>query len=491
MSTTLNPEDNRILQLYATRSMNKLIWLYCLLLIISCDTRPTSAPPNVLWIMVDDLNSWVGYLKGHPQTLTPNIDRLAARGMAFHNAHTNSPLCGPSRASMLTGLLPSSTGIYFHIQDTELVPHTEQEQITLLPYYFQQQGYRTLAVGKIFHNGDRAGVFDEYGGLSNFGPRPEERFNYDPEWFDKPRGTSTDWGVFPSHDTLTFDHRIADWAIGRLEENHESPFLLAAGFMRPHVPWYVPQKWFDAFPLDQVALPPYDSKDWEDLPPVAKEMTYWPMMPEMDWMLEEDRWREAVQAYLASVHFVDHQIGRLLDALERSLYADNTIIVLASDHGYHVGEKGLFQKGTLWRRSKQIPMIWAGPGIEAGSTMEPASLLDIYPTLADWCGEEVPDHLQGQSVAPILTGEKSTINNAAITTFGPGNHSVYSPEWHLIQYDNGAQELYHLAEDPNEWRNVAGSENELIIRELVAKLPAQEAPNLPQSAFGAAPYFNR
>lgn len=306
--------------------------------------------PNVLFIIVDDLNDWVGYLKGHPQSYTPNINRLAARGIAFNNAHCNSPLCGPSRSSLLTGKFPSSTGIYFHIADTALAIYQENQmpEVAFLPDYFEQAGYKTFGVGKIFHNGDAANIFDEYGGLANFGPRPEKRFKYDPTWFDKPQGTSTDWGAFPQHDSLTFDQRIANWAIDKLAENHEEPFLLMAGFMRPHVPWYVPQKWFDHLENEEIILPKYLPEDWDDIPELASKITDLAMMPEMEWMEQEHRWEEAVKAYLASVTFVDYQIGRLLDALESSPYADNTLIVFTSDHGYHLGEKGLFQKSTLW-----------------------------------------------------------------------------------------------------------------------------------------------
>ncbi len=462
-----------------------------LLVLLACKEPPPARPPSVLFIMVDDLNDWVGYLGGHPQTLTPNIDRLAERGVAFLNAHTNAPLCGPSRASMLTGIRPSSSGIYFHIRDNDLKEHVAANFITTLPAYFRQKGYKTLGVGKIFHNGGGAGAFDEYGGLSNFGPRPEKRFKYDPEWFGKPRGTSTDWGAYPEHDTLTFDHRIADWAIDQLSKDHQSPFLLAAGFMRPHVPWYVPRQWFELFPLEGVQTPPYDSADWSDLPEVAAQMTHWPMMPEMEWMLQEGRWQEAVQAYLASVHFVDHQIGRLLDALEGSSYTQNTVIVLASDHGYHVGEKGLFQKGTLWKRSTHIPMIWAGPDIKPRVTQEPASLLDIYPTLLDLCWGEASQQLEGASLTPVLMGDAETLGNTAVVTFGPGNHAVYSSDWHLIQYDDESRELYHLQEDPAEWTNVANEGHQSAINELTADLPLENAPNMPLSRFGAAPYFNR
>ncbi|WP_258103472.1 sulfatase [Marinoscillum sp. MHG1-6] len=447
--------------------------------------------PNILFIVVDDLNDWVGHLGGHSQTITPNLDQLAASGMVFNNAHTNAPLCGPSRASMLTGLRPSTSGVYFHISDHDLVRQIEMDSIraVLLPDYLEQNGYKTMGVGKVFHLGDGGGVFDEYGGLADFGPRPEKHFKYDPTWLDKPKGTSTDWGAFPEHDSLTFDQRIADWSIEKLGEKHDKPFFLATGFMRPHVPWYVPQKWFDQFGLDTIQTPPYFQGDWDDIPEMAGKITDWPMMPEMEWMLEEGYWKEAVQAYLASVHFVDYQIGRLLEALEASDYADNTIIVLVSDHGYHMGEKGLFQKGTLWQRSTHIPMIWSGPGIAKGTTNEPASLLDIYPTLLDFCGLEQADQLEGASLVPILGGESETINNVAITTYGPNNHSVIDGKWHYIRYNDGAEELYNLVDDPNEWSNLIGQVGAISDEELEHHLPKNNQPNNPDSHVQSTPYY--
>lgn len=449
-------------------------------------------PPNILWIMVDDLNDWTGYQEGHPQTLTPNIDRLASQGMSFSNAHTIAPLCGPCRASLLSGLRPSTTGIYFHIHDRALVEniHENYPEVSFLPDYFEDQGYKTYAVGKIFHEGDKSGRFDEYGGLSDFGPRPAERFAFDPKKLGKRGGTSTDWGAFPEHDSLTFDHRIASWAIDKLQNAGEEPFFLAVGFMRPHVPWYVPQKWFDAIDYDKLELPAYRPEDWSDVPEMAARVTDWPMMPEMDWMMEEDRWKDAVHAYLACVHFTDHQIGRVLKALEESEYTENTIVVLASDHGYHLGEKGLFQKGTLWQRSTQIPMIWAGKGIKVGSNDEPASLLDIYPSLVDLAGFEVPAYLEGTSLKALLSGEKERIGKVAVTTNGPGGHSVFSREWHYIQYNDTSEELYLRSSDKHEWHNLAeGDSLQEVIDLLKAYLPVSNAEVNVQCYNHPCPYY--
>ncbi|MFT6856130.1 MAG: iduronate 2-sulfatase [Cyclobacteriaceae bacterium] len=468
------------------------VFIFSLTVLFSCAEK-VSEQPNVLLIMVDDLNDWTGYLGGHAQTLTPNIDSLARSGIAFANAHANSPLCGPSRSSMLTGLRPSTSGIYFHIQDSSLVRQVKSGELkaTLLPEHFQNHGYKTMAVGKIFHLGDKAGVFERYGGQCNFGPKPENRFEYDPKWFNKPPGTSTDWGAFPAYDSLTYDEKIADWSIDRLQENHTSPFFLATGFMRPHVPWYVPQEWLNKFLLDSIQTPSYLSQDWEDIPEMGRLITEWPAMPEMDWMLQENRWKEATRAYLASVHFVDYQVGRVLQQLSKSQYADNTIVLLVSDHGYHLGEKGLFQKGTLWERSSHIPMIWSGKGISKGVTQELASLLDIYPTLSDLCGFERPDYLEGVSLTRILNGKEESIDNHVVTTYGRKNHSVFYQNWHYIKYNDGSEELYDLKEDRNEWNNlILSSRGSDVKAELADFLPRTNAAKSADCYLSAIPYFN-
>ncbi|MEO1010487.1 MAG: sulfatase [Bacteroidota bacterium] len=447
---------------------------------------------NVLFIIVDDLNDWTGFLQGHPQTMTPNMDRLASQGTVFTNAHTNSPLCGPSRSSLLTGLRPSSTGIYFHINDNDLVKLAQRHhpETVLLPDYFEQQGYVSLGVGKIFHNGDKAQVFDHYGGLADFGPRPAKRFVYDPEHHGKPKGTSTDWGAFPAHDSLTFDARIADWAIAQLQKEHKDPFFLAAGFMRPHVPWYVPQKWLAKYDSLKIDLPKYDPKDWSDIPDMAQLITNLPTMPDMDWMLAENRWEDAVKAYLASVHFVDHHIGRLLDALKKSPYAHNTFVVLTSDHGYHLGEKGLFQKSTLWERSTHVPMIWYGPGIHAQNIDVPVSLLDIYPTLLDMFSMPQNEPLEGTSLHPLLVGIQDKNERSAVTTYGPNNHSVIYNGWHYIQYNDKSEELYHLESDPHESINLATDpESTKTLKAFQKHLPQINLKNSTYSSLHTTPFF--
>ncbi|TRX49040.1 sulfatase [Fulvivirga sp. M361] len=466
---------------------------FILLMLVACQqTEHPAGRPNVLLIMVDDLNDWTAYLGGHPQAKTPNIDVLANRGMAFTNAHSNSPLCGPSRSSMLTGLRPSTSGVYFHIQDKSLVNQVRNGDLKakLLPDYFAKNGYKTMGVGKVFHLGDQARVFNQYGGYCDFDPRPEEHFVYDPVWFDKPPGTSTDWGAYPAHDSLTFDQQIADWTMARLEEQHDKPFFMVTGFMRPHVPWYVPQKWLDAFNSDSIQTPAYLPEDWKDVPEIGKKITEWPAMPDMDWMLEESRWEDAVKAYLASMYFVDYQIGRVLKKLESSPYAENTIVVLVSDHGYHLGEKGLFQKGTLWERSSHIPMIWAGRGIKSAKTDEPVSLLDVYPTLAKICELIPPDHLEGNSLLPLLQGEKSGRDYSVVTTYGPNNHSVFYENWHYIRYNDGSEELYDLKEDEHEWVNLlSDNKKHSSVDQLVQLLPNVNEPNHVHSHNSAVPYF--
>ncbi|MBV6652571.1 MAG: sulfatase-like hydrolase/transferase, partial [Mameliella sp.] len=319
---------------------------------------------------------------------------------------------------------------------------------------------------------------------------PEKRFAYDPAWFDKPKGTSTDWGAFPVHDSLTFDKRIADWAIDQLQQFHDGPVFLAAGFMRPHVPWYVSQQWLERFDSLEIDVPEYLADDWSDIPGMAEKITDLEMMPEMEWMQEGGRWESAVKSYLASVHFVDHQIGRVLKALEESEMAKNTIIVLASDHGYHLGEKGLFQKSTLWYRSTHIPMVWAGRGIKKGTSDEPVSLIDIYPTLTSLISEHPGHELEGKSLMPLLKKEQVSVDNYALTTYGPNNHSVIADSWHYIRYNDGSEELYNLTEDQAEHHNLAGEPSVQAIKQgLREHLPSLNLDNNRYSALHNTPYF--
>ena len=308
--------------------------------------------PNVLFIAVDDLNDWIGCLQGHPNTKTPNMDELAARGTLFSNSHCQAPLCGPSRASLMTGLLPSTTGIYGQIKDADIRQSNAATQAcTFLPDYFRKNGYKTMGIGKLFHQHTPKGVFEISGGrVPGFGPKPPKRMKWEGKSGPDHGGTSTDWGAFPDTDEEMPDYFSAQWAKTRLAENHDRPFFLAVGFLRPHVPWHVPQKWFDLFPVENLEMPPYLPGDDDDIPDIGKRVADVPMMPTTEWAIQTGEWKNIVQAYLACVSFVDYYVGEILDALKKSVYAENTIIVLWADHGYHIGEKNRFAKRYDYNR---------------------------------------------------------------------------------------------------------------------------------------------
>lgn len=323
-----------------------------------------------------------------------------------------------------------------------------------MPEYFSVHGYKTLSTGKIFHEGSPRKAFDVVGEENrDFGPSPDERVAYTP-----PSGlnTSTDWGAYPESDKTMPDYQYAMWAIEQLQQDHDKPFLLCVGFVRPHVPLFVPQKWYDLHPLQNVILPLNKDDQLDDLPETSRRFSELPQMPKLDWMKKEDRWRKFTQAYLASCTFVDHYIGLVLDALEQSQYADNTIIVFFSDNGYHVGTKGVFAKHTLWEESTRVPMIISpSANTQANRTNKPVNHLDIYPTLLDMANLPPKPDNQGQSLVPLLDNPEAEGFSSSITTHGYGNHAVRTERWRLIQYEDGSEELYDHWTDPNEWYNLA------------------------------------
>ncbi|MEM1067496.1 MAG: sulfatase [Planctomycetota bacterium] len=465
-----------------------LVVLSCLLAIpCQADDRP-----NVLFIAVDDLNDWVGCLQGHPNAHTPNIDRLAKRGVLFSNAHCQAPICGPSRASLFTGLLPTTTGIYGQISDKKIpLASPITSKVTLLPDYLEQQGYITLACGKLFHNGDRAKVFDDYGGQASFGPKPEKRFKYDPAWFpEKIGGTQTDWGAFPESDSQMPDYRIAEYGVKQLNQKHDKPFFLAVGFMRPHVPWYCPQKWFDMHPIDEIQLPPYLANDLDDVPEISKQVNELPAMPTTKWALKEKEWKNIVQSYLACTTFVDAQIGKVLDALDSSPYRDNTIVILWSDHGYHVGEKNRFAKQALWDRANRVPMIISAPEHASSICGKPVGLIDLYPTVLELCGLPPNEMNEGRSLVPLLGDVHQDWDSPTITTYGPKNHAVQSERYRYYQYEDGAMELYDHQQDPNEWHNLASDPAmDSTIAQMKKMLPKKIAPSSEHTSYPTNRYF--
>lgn len=451
------------------------------------------ARPNILFIAVDDLNDWVGPLQGHPQVRTPHMDRLAARGVTFTNAHCQSPLCNPSRTSVMTGLRPSTTGIYGLAPDFRDVESLRE--VVTLSEHFTANGYNTLTTGKIFHGGQpkpahRSREFREFGPPAIVGARPKEKL------VTTPQGNHplVDWGTFPHRDEDKGDWRVASWAVDKLHSQLEEPFFLSVGFFLPHVPCYASQKWFDLYPEETLELPPVLPHDRDDTPDFSWYL-HW-NLPEvrLSWLQREQQWKPLVRAYLASISFVDSQIGRVLEALEASGHADDTIVILWSDHGWHLGEKGITGKNSLWERSTRVPLIFAGPGIVAGSRCEqPAELLDMYPTLVELCGlpsPAVPESLhqrartlEGHSLVPQLKDPAAKRESPAITTHNVGNHTIRTVDRRYIRYADGSEELYDLRTDPNEWHNLADQPAQVSVKESLGKwLPQVNMPPAPGSA---------
>jgi choline-sulfatase len=416
-----------------------------------------SARPNVLFIAIDDLNDWVGPLNGHPLVQTPRMDRLAERGTTFLNAHCQAPLCNPSRTSLMLGLRPSTTGIYGLAPWFRTVDDW-RDRVTL-PQHFKNHGYRTLTTGKVYHGNpgnaaQRAVEFDVWGPPGGVGVTPPEKLIPPTPMGNHPL---MDWGLFPHRDEEKQDYKVASWAVEQiLAMPRDQPFFLAAGFFLPHVPCYATESWFELYPNDNQLLPPIRETDRDDTPHFSWYLHWHLPEPRLRWVRENDQWRNLVRSYLACTSFIDAQIGRLLDALDTAGLADNTIVVLWSDHGYHLGEKGITGKNSLWERSTRVPLIFAGPGIAPGTrSTRPAELLDLYPTLIDLCGLASRQDLEGISLVPQLTDPNAPRNRPAITSHNRGNHGIRSERWRYIRYADGSEELYDLQEDPNEWTNLA------------------------------------
>jgi arylsulfatase A-like enzyme len=441
-----------------------------------------SSKPNVLLVSIDDLNDWVGCLGGHPQAKTPNIDRLAEMGTLFANGHCQSPVCNPSRASMMTGRYPHTSGVYFLSPDLKEAPVLKN--LKTMPEVFADNGYKTMAAGKIFHGGDRR-FFQTYLPTGGFGPRPKKKIS-------QPHGHPLwDWGVFPDDDNLMPDMKCAKWAVEQLNQTHEKPFFMGVGFYRPHVPMYATKKWFDMHPRDQIKLPAVRKNDLKDLSQYAIDLTNLKhVSPTHKWVSEAGQWEHAVQSYLASVTFADHCLGLVLDALEKSDYAGNTVIALFSDHGFHLGEKERWAKRSLWEDGTRVPIILTAPGFKSNQTSDrPAELIDIFPTLLELVGLPADSGQEGQSLVPLMKNPRREWSHPAITSFGLGNYSVRSTRYRFIQYFDGSRELYDLSKDPHEWKNLIKiPKMKSVIMEHTAFIPKKQHPVLPGRSTGHAAY---
>ena len=445
--------------------------------------------PNVLLITVDDLNDWVGCLGGHPQARTPNIDELARGGVLFSNAHCAAPLCNPSRTAFLFGKWPTTTGVVGNMDDWRNFESLKGSES--LPQFFRRNGYFTAAAGKIFHanHGGWRGALTHaegapYAGRSGFG-QPEawdERFPAKtiqlpmaPVLIDTHRNGINhhwDWGPIDFKADVTEDGQISRWAVRQLRADHDRPFFLAVGIYRPHDPQYAPSEYFDEHPLADVELPTILDSDLDDIPEVAKRYTRSANSYEA-MIRKHNALQSATRGYLSAVTFADDMIGRVLRALNASRYADNTIVVLLSDHGYHIGEKQKYHKSTLWEESTRVPLIVRAPGVsDAGADSRRAvSLIDIFPTLAELSALEPPEDLDGESLVPLLRDPSAPRSTPALTTRQGRHHSIRTDRWRYIRYDDGSEELYDHETDPMEWRNLAADAAHLETkRRLAAQL---------------------
>jgi arylsulfatase A-like enzyme len=445
--------------------------------------KKLSQKQNVLFIAIDDLRDWTGYSAGHPQVKTPSLDRLASSGVAFTRSYCASACCNPSRTALLTGLRPSETGVYLNSDDWRTIISPE---IVTLQEHFQQNGYKTLGAGKIYHGSYPAQTgWDDYLVqnrkliTNSVTPTKPVKNKDDDQYFEGVGGIK--FQPLDVTDDQMEDYHIVQYGIDELNKKHDKPFFLAVGLHKPHMPWNVPKKYYDLYPLDQIVLPQVLEDDLNDLPPEGIKVA----KPNGDHaaILESGRWKNAVQGYLAAITFCDTQIGRLLDAFEKSPYSHNTIVVLWSDHGWHHGEKSHWRKFAMWEEANRAPLIWRVPGLtKAGTKIDtPIDLTHIYPTLCDLTGISKPkQELSGKSIRPFLEGNTDQTESVAIMTYGYKNHAVRTNKWRYIRYENDGEELYDETKDPLEWTNLASQQEFAQIKtDLIQFLPQTNKP--PQS----------
>lgn len=443
-------------------------------------------PPNVLFISIDDLNDWVEPLGGHPQAETPNLSRLAAEGVNFAHAYTASPACNPSRMALLSGRHTYRTGMYSNYQDWKVV----MPDVVTLPQFFSARGYWAGGAGKIFHNGQPyPEAWDEYFPSKEkhmpdyFYPSPGETVNMPA--FEHMYG-DFDWAPLDLPVEETGDYRSVSWALDQLARDRDKPFFLAVGIYRPHVPWYVPKEFFDKHPLESVRLPEVADNDLEDVPGRGRNIASRAGNYHKH-VVEAGKWQEAVQGYLASISYADAMLGRLLDGLEQSAYADNTIVVLWSDHGWQLGEKQHWRKFALWENVARVVLMMRVPaglsealpeGTPRGGQVERiVSLVDIFPTLADLAGIPAPGYLDGNSLVPLLENPGTEWEYPAITTYDYDEFSVRTENFRYIRYIDGGEELYDHRNDPEEWINRAyDPEYAATKAEMAALIPKDAVP---------------
>ena len=448
------------------------------------DSVRKSKKPNILFIAIDDLNDWNGVLKGNPQARTPHMDQLASRGIAFTNAHCAAPACGPSRSAIMSGIRPSTSGNY--VNKSSFIHNPILNDSVLLPEFLQRNGYFVCGGGKLFHgyhfnNEVKGRGFHEY-----FPSKTQDLPSFEGLKFASKLpmngwARQADWG--PCLPGVTVDDHpdgiTANWATKKLrEEKLQEPFFLGAGIFEPHLPNYAPQEYFDRFPLEKIELPEgFRENDLDDVPAAHARMAHNPWLKRIRAM---GQWKPAIQGYLACTAMVDDLIGQMIEALEKSKYADNTIIVLWSDHGFQLGEKERWSKYSLWERATRVNLIWVAPGVtRPGSTCNrPVNLLDIYPTLASLTGSKPPrNQLEGNDLTALMRNPTAAWSQTSLTTFGYKNYGVRSERHRYIVYADGSEELYDHANDKWEWNNLAADPRYAEVKlEMRKGLPAHHEP---------------
>ena len=475
-----------------------LLATLCITLLPTVIVGADDSKPNVLFLAVDDMNDFVGPLDSTPNAITPNIDRLAKRGVCFTNGHTAGVFCAPSRAAIFSGQYASTTGCYN--TPNYFVHHPEIES---LQTSFAKAGYTTLGAGKLFHH--PAGAIDQRDWTKFF---LRNQFQREGGWAleswssDTPvpqpfpasvynqgkvitGGLFLEWGAIPNDQEEQMADTIrANWAVEQLEREHDKPFFLACGFYAPHYPNYCPQKYFDLYDRDAIETPAFKEDDLADLPDKIRKQRENRKKQHYDKLVAMGAWKDALHGYLACTSYADAMIGRILNALESSPHADNTIVVLWSDHGYHLGEKGQWGKHTLWERTSNVPFIWAGPGVAKGARTDvTVSLIDIYPTLVDQCNLPAPSQeLEGASLASTLQNpDQANDRTVYLPYINPGEYAVMNRDWRFIHYDDKNQELYDLQKDPHEWNNLASdSQYAEVIATLQQSAPSKFAAEEPK-----------
>jgi len=442
-----------------------VLFLFITLFVNSCKVVNKKSY-NVLLIAVDDLNDWIEPYGGHSQSKTPNLQKLADESMVFLNAQCAASVCNPSRAALMTGIRPSTSGVY---QNSQLFRTSEVlKDIQTIPQYFDDYGYTTICRGKIFHHPN--GIWADTISWQNYTATEGKGMNNHPDKtqnmlasgmpYNKKSQAGLDWGSLDVKTEESSDYQTTQWIAEQLEKEYDNPFFMACGIFKPHLPWYLPQEYFDKFPLDHIILPDIREDDLKDIPKIGQQMSGG-LSSEGDYqrIKKYKKKKQAVQAYLASSNYADERVGEVLEALAKSKYAENTIVILFGDHGWHLGEKLHYRKFVLWEESCRVPFIVKVPGItQRGSKCNrPVNLLDIYPTLVELCNLPQKSDLEGRSIVDLLKNPQMEWLYPSLTTMGYKRHSLRTEQFRYIQYEDGSEELYDQIKDPMGFINLANN----------------------------------